>query len=388
MNLILFFWTLLLCAFTSVPASYFLYMRTWAKKPWRLKIDPNYEPTVTIMVPMYNEERTIELKLANLAKLKYPKKKLQILLIDDASTDGTKQKVSKIADKMKCVSLVGLDSHRGKIAALNKVFHQATGEIIVVSDADAFLAPDVLIKTVQYLADPSVGAVISKEKLLKSEASWVSKTEELYFKLVYGTLKLGESKIYSTITFHGGFAAYKKSFLSKFNVEADDTATALDIVQMGGRTLLVPEATSFGLEFLTWKDKIRTKIRRAAHNVKTWTMCLKLMFEGRLLLPKKIAIPQIYLYLFNPLAFLGLLVATPIVMYNDILYFVVIILILCFLLLFKRTRFLLIEMIQNNFFLMLGIATLFLGKKISRWKTAQDPRAVVTRSMLENEHLV
>lgn len=382
-------WFVLLLIFAGVPGFYYLYLRHASSKSWNLKIEKNYLPTVTIMVPMYNEEKTIRLKIENLAKLKYPKEKLQILLVNDASMDGTLDEISSFSKSASIdFKVINLNSRNGKIKALNKALKSAVGEIVVVSDSDAFVPPDTLHQAMPFFADPSVGAVISRGELLNPNISWVSETENFYFSLVYGTIKLGESKIHSTLMFHGGFAAYRKSLLSNFNVETDDTGTALDIVQKGGRTIMVSDAVSFTLGFAAWKDKFNVKVRRATHNVKTWARCLHLLIRRKLLLPKKIAIPEMFLYLFNPVILLMLFIITVFLLLYIPFPMALAVLTLLPILVVKRTRILFIEVVQNNSFLLLAILGLVIRKEIIRWKTVQDPRAMIRRNMLESRHLI
>jgi len=382
-------WMILFLFFVCVPSFYFLYLRKISTKNWNINADSNYLPSVTIMVPMHNEEKVIRLKLENLAKLVYPKEKMQILLVDDASTDRTLREISEFSKSaLVDFTVVTSASRQGKMKALNNALKYATGEIIIISDSDAFLSPDILLKTMPFFADCSVGALISKEELINPKISWVSETEKFYFDLVYGIIKLGESKIHSTIMFHGGFAAYRRSFLQKFDVEADDTGTALDIVQRGGRTIMVPEAVSYSLEFAAWRDKFNAKVRRATQNLKTWVKCFSLLLKRKLMLPWKIAIPGIFLYLFNPIIFLLLLITTFYMMLTLPLFALLLASMITFTLTIKRLRVIFIEVIQNHVFLLLAIIGLLTRRNIILWKTAQHSRAIITREMLETLSLV
>jgi len=381
-------WLFLAFVFAGAPLIYFLYMRFAKQRLWNLEIHKSHQPKVTILVPMYNEEKTIRLKLENLTKLRYPREKLQILLVNDASTDDTLKEVSSfLKDNSLNISKVDMASRQGKTRALNLALDYARGEIMVVSDSDAFISPDILNKAMPFFADPTIGALVSREKLLESHISWVSQTEEFYYSL-FSEIKLGESKVYSTIMFHGGFAAYRKTLLDKFNVGTDDSGTALDIVQKGYRTIMIPEAVSFGVEFLAWKDKLNVKVRRATHKVKTWTRCLHLLVKRKLLLPKKIALPGIFLHLFNPIVFLMLFVTTIFLWLSEPLTIVLTIPTILSILAIKRLRTMFIEVIQNNFFLLLAILSLLIGKEIIHWKTVQDPRAMIRRDMLEKINLI
>lgn len=382
-------WFVLLLVFAGAPAAYYMFLRRASSKNWNLRVDQNYLPTVTIMVPMYNEEKTITMKLENLIKLKYPRERLEILLVNDGSKDRTEDEISNFLTSNGIeMTALHFPVQRGKTVALNDALKHAKGEILVISDSDVFLSPEVLYKAMPFLADPSVGAVMSREELLNPDLSWVTKSEKLYYKLVYGTVKLGESKIHSTLMFHGGFAAYRRSFMENFHLETDDTGTALDIVQKGGRTIMVPDAVSFSMEFTRWRDKSRTKIRRAVHNLKTWLRCLRLLFGRKLLLPKRIAFPEIFLYLINPIVFLTLLIMTvPLLLSYPLMAVFVFPAVFCILAV-NRSRIAFVELVQNNVFLLLGILSIVTGKTITLWKTSQEPRAMTTRELLRSHDLV
>ena len=164
---------------------------------------------------------------------------------------------------------------------------------------------NILVKGLPYLSDPSVGAIAGLEMLLNPNDSWVTNSEVFYNNSVH-RVRVGESKIHSTIFFQGGFGAYKRALLKEFDIENDDSGTALEIVQKGFRTLLIPEAIYYTAFPRTWRGKFITKIRRALQLIKIWIRCLKLLLNGKLALPKKIVIPEIFLYIFNPV-FLSLI---------------------------------------------------------------------------------
>ncbi|MCJ7635396.1 glycosyltransferase [Candidatus Bathyarchaeota archaeon] len=382
-------WFVLLFIFIGAYGLYYLYMKKASTRSWNLKIDKKNLPMVTVIVPLYNEEKTIEFKLENLLKLEYPVEKLQILLVDDASNDGTSVKITNFLKQHPLdLMMVTLSERHGKMKGLNKALEQVRGEVVIVSDCDVFLPSNTLVTTMPYFTDPSVGGVISKEALLDPGISWVSETENLYMKLTYGTIKLGESKIHSTLIFHGGFGAYRRSVLGQFNEEEDDVGTALDIVQKGSRTIMVPDAVSYSVEFTTWRDKFNSKIRRARHNIRTWIRCLNLLLRRRLLLPKRIALPEIFLYLFNPLIFSVLFITTIYILMTNLSFGILLTLVIVPLLVLKQTRLILFEVLQNNFFLLLGILGNILRKDLISWNTFQDPRTILKREMLEKKGLL
>lgn len=383
-------WSFLCLIFLGVPSAYYMYLKRVASRPWKLKVDETYAPPVTIIVPTFNEERTIKLKLENLYNVRYPKEKMQILLIDDSSTDKTiEEAISFIKNHPELnIEILHENERKGKARALNFALKHAKHDIVVVTDADTFWAPDILNKALPYLSTPSVGAINGRQRILNSEQSWITKTEKTYLDLIYEVVKLGESKIHSTIMFHGLFSAYKKNLLNEFNLKTDDSGTAFDIVQKGTRALYIPGTNCFEISPITWKAIISTKIRRASQLVQIYANCLKLLVKKQLSLPKKIAIPEIFLYLFNPLIFLLLSIATLVLFLVYLPYSAVLLIIPLLLILIPKFRLLFVEVIQSNCILLGALVVFMLKRKFITWNTQTESRILLTREMLQRENLI
>jgi len=364
-------------------------MKNQASKPWRLNINGTYKPFISILVPMSNEEKTIRFKLENLLKVKYPAEKIQIILVDDASTDATLNEVSQLVNSSHVFNIKILQCRErvGKSNSLNFALKHATGEIIVVSDADCFWLSDILVKALPYLSESSVGAIAGKELLLNPGQSWTTRGERVYNSFVQ-TLRLGESKVDSTIFFQGGFSAYKRALLDEFDRETDDSGTALDIVQKRSRTLLIPEAIFYTMFPTRWKSKVAIKLRRANQLQRIWIKCLKSLFQGKLALARRVAIPEIYFHIFSPLVFLALAIVTAFLVIEQPLFLLAFLPVFLLTILIPRSRFLLVEMIQNNIILLASM-TLFIAKRRFKvWETADDSRSLLNEEILREKQLI
>ncbi|MFQ6127212.1 MAG: glycosyltransferase, partial [Candidatus Heimdallarchaeota archaeon] len=300
----------------------------------------------------------------------YPKEKMEVILADDASTDGTLSKVydfSKRHPELN-IKVVKQNPRIGKARVLNAALPASTNDIIVVSDADSFWPSDILLKALPYLSDPTIGAITASGAIDNPSRSWVTRGETNYLKTMR-LLRLGESKIYSTIRFEGGFCAYKRSAFEKFDCESgsDDSGTALYVVQNKFRTIFVPEAT-FTTNFPNrLKDKIKAKTRRANHLIRLWVKCLKLLLKRRLFLPKRIAIPEIFLFIFNPIVFLALIAVTlvTILLYPSPLILWVLVLLAVSIV--PTIRSYLIEITLDNFILFYSLLSCIRRKKFVAW---------------------
>jgi biofilm PGA synthesis N-glycosyltransferase PgaC len=384
---ILIIWLVLCSVFVGFPSLYHLYMRRVASRPWKLKTDNKYSPLITILVPTYNEGDIIDFKLDNLKKLTYPKNLTQIIIIDSCSQDKTSEKVKNFSKNHPEMNIKILEEkeRKGKSKALNFGLKHATGEVIVVSDADCFWQFDILEKSLQYLADPTVGAIVGREVILNPDRTWVTRNEVLYRKLM-SCVRLGESKYYSTIIFEGGFSAYKRAVLDEFDSETgcDDTGTAFNIVQKKARTILIPEAEFFTPFPTTWKGKVGIKIRRGSQLVQIWTKCFAYLLKNQLVLPKRIALSEMFLHVFNPIVFVLLAVATLLL----VVQYPVFLLVIALVLVIPKTRSILVETLQNNIILLGALISLLLKRSFVIWNKADESRQELTRDLLESHNLL
>jgi cellulose synthase/poly-beta-1,6-N-acetylglucosamine synthase-like glycosyltransferase len=351
--------------------AYFLHLRKYVGKTWDIKVDGKFEPEISILIPVHNEEANIESKLENVGNVLYSEEKMEVIVADDASNDNTVDKVESFMQKYPnlTIKLVRQNPRAGKSAALNKALQVSTKPIVIVSDADTRWPPDILRKALPYLADQNVGAVTGRGLNVNVGESWVTRAEECYLQLA-NFVRLGESKIHSTIRFEGGFCAYKRDAFDIFDCEtgSDDSGTALKVVSRGYRTILAPEVifyTSFPTSLFA---KFKIKVRRANQLIGLWIKCLKLLFEGKLSLPKRIAVAEIVLFIFDPIVFLilmasgiALIVTSPF----SPLSLAIIFSVLGLLVLARRVF---VELFINNIILISGLVTFLLGRRYFAWR--------------------
>ncbi len=121
-------------------------------------------PSVSVIVPCYNEGVVIEKAIESLLKLEYPD--LEIVVVDDGSSDDTYRRAGRYAGRHGHIGVTVLrQRNRGKGEALNHGIGYARGELLVCVDADSRLAPDSLLYAVQHFRDPRIGAVAGNVKV-------------------------------------------------------------------------------------------------------------------------------------------------------------------------------------------------------------------------------
>lgn len=203
------------------------------------------EPYVSLLIPAYNEARTIERKIRNSLALDYPAERLEVVVACDGSKDDTPELAARMADG-KRVRVLSFPQNRGKIAALNAAVPELRGEIAVFSDAPAMLLPDSVRRIVMNFADPQVGAVSGRYTVVKANEVKIGQSENFYWR--YETyLKIQESRIASTLGGHGHLHAIRKS-LYPFPAPGtlnDDYVIPISVLAKGYRAVYEPSAVVY-----------------------------------------------------------------------------------------------------------------------------------------------
>ena len=219
----------------------------------------NCEPRVTILIAAYNEEDSIEGTLKNKLDLNYPKKKLEIIVISDASTDRTDEIVQHYENKG--VKLLRQEPRAGKTSALNMAVPETESDILVFSDANSLYAPDTLTKLVQNFSDPNVGYVTGKMIYTNPDGTTIGDGCTAYMKYE-NYLRRFETKICSIVGVDGGVDAVRKSLYQTMNPDQlPDFVLPLKVVAQGYRVVYEPEAILKETSLKSPKDEYRMRVR-------------------------------------------------------------------------------------------------------------------------------
>lgn len=201
------------------------------------------EPDVTLIVSAYNEARVIRAKIQNALALDYPRERLEILIVSDASTDDTDAIVREYADRG--VILLRQDVRRGKTAGLNAAVARARGAIVVFSDANAMYRADAIRCLVRNFADPTVGCVTGEARYLKGRPSAPGLGERAYWSYEIQVKRL-ESALGSMVGGDGAIYAIRRELWRPLPEAAiNDFLNPLQIVALGYRNVYEPDAVAF-----------------------------------------------------------------------------------------------------------------------------------------------
>ncbi|MDE3136581.1 MAG: glycosyltransferase family 2 protein [Acidobacteriota bacterium] len=196
-------------------------------------------PTVSLVVPAYNEEKHLAAKLANLDEVDYRKDRMETIFVSDGSTDGTDALLAAVCRPR--FRVFRLPSRRGKPGALNRAAAAARGDILVFSDASTLFAADAVRKLARHFVDPTVGVVCGALGFTRTEES--AGTEGVYW--TYETaLRRMEAGIGATLTASGAIYAVRRCCFRPIAPDTilEDFLVPMTARRLGYRVLYDPEA--------------------------------------------------------------------------------------------------------------------------------------------------
>jgi cellulose synthase/poly-beta-1,6-N-acetylglucosamine synthase-like glycosyltransferase len=224
----------------------------------RAMVRRDCEPTVTVVISAYNERAVIADKLRNTLGLDYPRARLQVLVVSDASDDGTDAAVLEFGSQS--VELLRMPQRGGKTLGLNAAVERARGEIVIFSDANAMYAGDAIRKLVRNFADPKVGAVVGESTYAPAEVE-SERSESLYWKYETAIKRL-ETQTGSVVGGDGAIYAIRRSLYAPMRADAlSDFVNPLQIVKQGFLCAYEPDARSYEKAADDFDKEFRRKVR-------------------------------------------------------------------------------------------------------------------------------
>jgi biofilm PGA synthesis N-glycosyltransferase PgaC len=168
-------------------------------------------PTVSILVPAFNEAGRIEKALDSILATDYPG--LEVVVVDDGSTDETFARVSRYGGRHGEKSVRVLRKpNGGKWSALNLAFHTAAGELVVCVDADSQLASDSLKLLARHFTDPALGACAGQVDV-RNKVNFVTRMQALEYSLMNGIARQAQSAFGTVLVAPGPLAMFRRNVL-------------------------------------------------------------------------------------------------------------------------------------------------------------------------------
>ncbi len=270
--------------FIAFYAMYFSLMILSARKKISVKKADSL-PGVSLVIPAHNESEGIIKKLQNSVCLKYPPDKLEIIVVDDGSTDNTCQLVKDFISNSSCrikVNLYSLPEWSGKAAALNYAWAHCNGEIVAITDADITLEEDAIQMIVRNFGNPDVGAVTGR-LCVGTTANSQTVASEKNYRSIFNIIRIGESNIDSTPIFNGLIMAFRRGLLDNLDpsVIADDTELAMLLREKGWRAVFDNDVVAYELVSESQKTRAKQKLRRGRGIVQSFIRHRTMLFNKK-----------------------------------------------------------------------------------------------------------
>lgn len=233
---------------------------------------PSDLPVVSIVIPVYNEAAVIAETLEAILCLDYPADRRQILVVSDASTDGTDDMVARFAARG--VELLRQSHRAGKTAAENAARSRLRGDVVVNTDASVRIHPAALKALVAALAAPTVGVASGRDVSVDRRDGAANRGERTYVSYEMWVRDL-ETGLGGIVGASGCLYAIRADLHREFVPEnlSRDFAAALIARRHGLRAVSVPEAVCFVPRGASLRQEYRRKVRTMARGLRTlWHM--------------------------------------------------------------------------------------------------------------------
>jgi len=241
------------------------------EQPHHRPHDTTYQPTVSVLIPARNEEKVIGRILQRMTELTYPKEKLEVIVIDDASTDQTSEIAEENTKKhghIKVVHRSPDDGGKGKPAALNHGLKYVKGEIVYCFDADYYPQRDILEKLTACFKDPKVGAVQGRVTVLNEPDTLVTRLVALERTGGYRVDQFARDNLGLIPQFGGTVGGFRRSLIESLggwdvNMLAEDTDLTFKVYFAGYKIQYVNDAECYEEAVENWRSYWRQRSRWA-----------------------------------------------------------------------------------------------------------------------------
>jgi len=190
-----------------------------------IPVNPDFTPGVSIIISCFNEEKWIRKTILGCVDQDYPLDKLEVIVVDDGSTDDspqvimqTLQDLHKVAGRYKTkerVKAVLLKKNGGKRRAIIEGVKLAKHDLVVFVDSDSFLEPTAIKNLVQPFQDPKMGGVTGRTDVANIYTNFITKMQAVRYYIAFRIMKAAESYFDCVTCLSGPLSCYRKELVLK-----------------------------------------------------------------------------------------------------------------------------------------------------------------------------
>jgi 1,2-diacylglycerol 3-beta-glucosyltransferase len=241
------------------------------------EVDIRWTPNVSVLVACHNEELVVQSLVRGLAALHYPRARLEIILVDDGSTDRTGELLDRLTAGQRHMTVL----HRpagaggGKSGALNAGLALARGDVLVVFDADHIPRRDAVNRLARHFQDPRVGAVQGRCVVRNSVQSRLARSVAIDYFSGYLVNEYGRQALFGLPAYGGANCAVRATTLRRLggwnpDTVTEDTDLTLRIVLLGERVVYDISAVDTEEGATTLRRFVRQRYRWARGHQQVW----------------------------------------------------------------------------------------------------------------------
>ena len=187
-----------------------LALRILRRRTWDETTD-DFEPTVTVVIPLFNEGARIEETLRSVLASEYPADKLRVVCIDDCSTDDSFERAREVVDPR--LHVTRNLTNVGKRHSIIDAVRVATGEIVVSVDSDVVVDPSAIRQLVRRFASPRIAAVGGWVDVRNKHDNWLTRMQTVKYWYAYFMMRNVEQGFKQVMCLSGCLTAYRRAVL-------------------------------------------------------------------------------------------------------------------------------------------------------------------------------
>ncbi|MEF2965307.1 glycosyltransferase [Paenibacillus sp. M1] len=186
-------------------------------------VNPDYTPGVSVIIPCFNEAEWIGRTILSCINQDYPVDKLEVIVVDDRSTDGSADRIRSTIEQIHReaeryatrdrLKFIALEDNGGKRVALVKGVEMAKHDLVVFVDSDSFLEPTAIRHLVQPFQDPKMGGVAGRTDVENKYTNTVTKLQTVRYYIAFRIMKAAESWFDSVTCLSGPLSCYRKELI-------------------------------------------------------------------------------------------------------------------------------------------------------------------------------
>jgi len=220
------------------------------------------EPSITVVISAFNEEREIECTVVNKLSQDYPSDRLKVIVVSDGSTDRTDEIVRSLVDHSEGrLKLFRQEPRQGKTQALNMALRHTSAEIVVFADANSIYAPGAIRSLARNFADPSIGYVTGQMAYSNLADSGVGAGSGSYMSYE-NELRKWETRLGSIVGVDGGIDAIRRTLYVPMRTDQlPDFVLPLSVIEQGSRVVYESNAVVYESSLSDAVSEFRMRVR-------------------------------------------------------------------------------------------------------------------------------